>query len=163
MRQEMIKLLHIGHPGIQTIKDRARESLFWPGINTQLKQSVTSCEACQEFRNKQPKEPLQHHEIPDTPWTKLAADVFNLKRKHLVILVDYNSKYFDLSQIEDTQSHTVTEHTKAMLSRYGIPKEIVSDGGPEYIGNEYVTFCKEWDIKHTYSSPEYPQSNGIAE
>ena len=50
-----------------------------------------------------------------------------------------------------------------MLSRYGIPKEIVSDGGPEYIGNEYVTFCKEWDIEHTYSSPEYPQSNGLAE
>ena len=41
--------------------------------------------------------------------------------------------------------------------------EIVSDGGPEYIGNEYVTFCKEWDIEHTYSSPEYPQSNGLAE
>ena len=48
MRQEMLKLLHIGHPGIQTIKDRARESLFWPGINAQLEQTVTSCDACQE-------------------------------------------------------------------------------------------------------------------
>ena len=163
MRPEMMKLLHIGHPGIQTIKDRARESLFWPGINTQLEQTVTSCEACQEYRNKQPKEPQLQHEIPDTPWTKLATDVFHLKRKHFVILVDYTTKYFDLSQIEDTQSKTVTEHTKAMLSRYGIAKEIVSDGGPEYIGQEYVNFCKEWDIKHTYSSPEYPESNGLAE
>ena len=163
MRQEMLRLLHIGHPGIQTIKDRARESLFWPGINAQLEQTVTSCDACQEHRNKQPKEPQLQHEIPETPWTKLATDVFHLKRKHYVLLVDYTTKYFDISQITDTQSRTVAEHTKAMLSRYGIPKEIVSDGGPEYIGNEYVTFCKEWDIEHTYSSPEYPQSNGLAE
>ena len=159
----MIKLLHIGHPGIQAIKDRARETLFWPGINAQLEQSVTSCDACQEYRNKQPKEPQLHHNIPDTPWTKLATDVFHIKEKHFVILVDYTTKYFDLSQIRDTQSKTVTDHTKAMLSRYGIPKEIISDGGPEYIGADYVTFCNSWDIKHTYSSPEYHESNGLAE
>lgn len=163
LRQEMTKLLHIGHPGILTIKDRARESLFWPGINTHLEQSVTSCEACQQYRNKQPKEPQLHHEIPDTPWTKLATDVFHIKEKHFVILVDYTTKYFDLSQIDNVQSKTVTNQTKAMLSRYGIPKEIISDGGPEYMGSEYVNFCKSWDIKHTYSSPEYHESNGLAE
>lgn len=76
MRQEMLKFLHIGHPGIQTIKDRARESLFWPGINAQLEQTVTSCDACQEHRNKQPKKTQLQHEIPETPWTKLATDVF---------------------------------------------------------------------------------------
>ena len=55
-----------------------------------------------------------HHEVPDTPWTKLTTDVFHIKKKHFV-LVDYTFKYFDLRQINDTQSKTVTEHTKAML------------------------------------------------
>jgi len=163
MRKEMINILHIGHPGIQQIKERARESLFWPGINSQLEQAVTSCESCQQYRNRQPKEPQLHHAIPETPWTKLATDVFHFKRKHFVILVDYTTKYFDVSQIPDVQSETVTNHTKAMLSRYGIPKEIVSDGGPEYIGHEYKSFCKSWDIEHTFSSPEYHESNGFAE
>ena len=159
----MIEILHTGHPGTRQIKERARESLFWPGINSQLEQSVTSCGACQEFRNRQPKEPELHHEIPNTPWTKLATDVFHIKRRHFVILADYTTKYFDLSQVPDTQSATVTNHTKAMLSRYGIPKEIISDGGPEYTGKEYKQFCKEWDIEHTFSSPEYHESNGYAE
>ena len=163
LRKEMIKILHTGHPGINQIKERARESLFWPGINAQLEQSVTSCATCQEFRNRQPKEPEIHHEIPTTPWTKLATDVFHIKQKHFVILADYTTKYFDLSQIPDVTSETVTNHTKAMLSRYGIPKEIVSDGGPEYAGKKYTEFCKQWDITHTFSSPEHHESNGFAE
>lgn len=77
--------------------------------------------------------------------------------------MDYTTKYFDLSEIPNCTSHTVAEHTKAILSRYGIPKEIISDGGPEFIGKEYKQFCKAWDINHTYSSPEHHESNGLAE
>lgn len=163
MQKEMISILHTGHPGIERIKETARESLFWPNINNQLEHSVKSCSSCQEFKNRQPKEPLLHHSVPDTPWTKLATDLFYLKRKSFVIIVDYTTKYFDLSEIPNCTSHTVAEHTKAILSRYGIPKEIISDGGPEFIGKEYKQFCKAWDINHTYSSPEHHESNGLAE
>ena len=50
-----------------------------------------------------------------------------------------------------------------MFSRHGIPKEIVSDGGPQYSASAFKRFMREWDIEHTPSSPHYPQSNGQAE
>ena len=89
--------------------------------------------------------------------------MFHLFKKTHLAVVDYSTNFLDVSTLPNAESHTVAEHTKAIFSRYGIPKEIVSDNGPEYTGKAYKQFCIDWDIRHTTSSPEYPQSNGLAE
>ena len=124
---------------------------------------IKSCSTCQEHQNRQASEPLIPHDIPDTPWQKVGTDLFSLRNKDYVIVADYTSKFFDLSQLEDTEAPTVVMHTKRIFSKFGIPKEVISDNGPQYISREYSTFAHEWDFKHDSSSPEYPQSNGFIE
>ena len=51
MQPEMRKLLHTGHPGIVNMKMKARNVLFWPGMNKELEDFVYSCSACKESRN----------------------------------------------------------------------------------------------------------------
>ena len=46
------------------------------------------------------------------------------------------------------------------MCRFGIPKSIVSDNGHSRV---YRNFCHELKIKTLYSTPRYPQSNGLAE
>ena len=41
---------------------------------------------------------------------------------------------------------------------FGVPVEISSDGGPEFIAGETKAFFKKWGIRHTL-----PSSNGRAE
>ena len=50
---------------------------------------------------------------------------------------------FDISEIPDKRSTTVVLHTKRIFSRYGIPKEVISDNGPEFIGKAYKKFSKK--------------------
>ena len=52
---------------------------------------------------------------------------------------------------------------KAVFAELGIPSVIVSDGGPQYTSVEFKDFMKQWQIEHRVSSPQYPQSNGMAE
>ena len=52
---------------------------------------------------------------------------------------------------------------KSIFVRYGIPKTIVSDNGPQYSSFQFQQFCKIYDISHDPSSPEYPKRNGLAE
>ena len=163
MRSQIKKLLHSGHLGIVKTKGRARETLYWPGIMKEIENLTHSCEACTEFQNKQKKESLIQHDIPSVPWTKVGTDLFELHGKSYVIVVDYTTNYYDLSQIPDKKSETVVIHTKRIFSKFGIPKEVVSDNGPEFIGDAYVKFSKLWDFKHTKSSPVYPESNGQIE
>ena len=163
IRPEMRNLLHTGHLGIEKTRQSARTALYWPGINHEISEMVDGCEICQEYQNKQKKEPIIPHPIPSTPWFKVATDVFHLKRKDYVIVVGYCSNYFEISQMVNVEGKTVVAHTKQIFSKYGIPKEVISENGPEYKCKEYVRFAKEWDFDHNFSSPEYPESNGLAE
>ena len=52
---------------------------------------------------------------------------------------------------------------KSVFARYGIPKTIVSDNGPQYLSFQFHQFCKIYDISHDPSSPEHPNANGLAE
>ena len=39
-REEILKLIHEGHLGLNTCKMRAKETVYWPGINEQLEQLI---------------------------------------------------------------------------------------------------------------------------
>ena len=52
---------------------------------------------------------------------------------------------------------------REIFSRQGIPRELVSDNGPEFASREFPAFTKSNGIKHTFSAPFHPQSNGEAE
>ena len=69
----------------------------------------------------------------------------------------------EISQIPDKESQTVITHLKSIFSRHGIPKEVISDNGPEFSSTSFSNFAKQWDFKHNPSSPRYPQSNGLIE
>lgn len=50
-----------------------------------------------------------------------------------------------------------------MFARFGIPSQVVSDNGPPFNSLEFEQFMFDWDIEYVTSSPNYAQSNGLAE
>ncbi|KAK3093011.1 hypothetical protein FSP39_010012 [Pinctada imbricata] len=162
-RKEMLDALHYDHAGIEKCRSRARDVLFWPGINNDLADYVEHCKICGSMRNRQQKEPLKPHEIPDRPWQKLGIDLFDLENHTYVLIVDYYSKFYELSRLTSTKSSQVIEMIKPHFARYGIPEEVVSDNGPQFASKEFAEFAGKYGFKHTTSSPRYPQSNGMIE
>ena len=45
-RNELLDKLHEGHFGIDRTKLRARDSIYWPGINRDIETLVKTCETC---------------------------------------------------------------------------------------------------------------------
>ena len=109
------------------------------------------------------KEPLIPHNIPTEVWSKVGTDLFSIKNKNYLIVTDYNTKFFDVMYLPDTNAPTVVKHTKSCFAKFGIPKTVFSDNGPQFISNEYKLFSKQWDFVHDTSSPEFTQSNGFVE
>ena len=163
LRQEMKAILHTGHSGIECCKRRARDTQYWPGINAHLEDYVASSTTCLEFRNQQQKEKLIPHDIPSEVWSKVGTDLFHLRNKDYLIIADYNTKFFEISELPNTLATTVVSHTKNVFARFGIPKSVISDNGPQFTSQEYKLFAQQWDFIHNTSSPEYPQSNGFIE
>ncbi|XP_057296160.1 uncharacterized protein K02A2.6-like [Hydractinia symbiolongicarpus] len=124
---------------------------------------ISSCDTCQIFRNKQCKETLIQHEVPSEAWVKVGTDLFTLFNKLFLVIVDYTSKYFEVVQLPNGKASTVINFTKGIFSRHGISAEVVSDNGPQYSSFEFKRFARQWDFKHTTSSPKFPQSNSLVE
>lgn len=93
LRADTLKKLHQSHQGIEKTKRLARESIFWPGMNSQIEQLVSTCPTCLHHANSSQREPLQPHDIPRRPWLKIGTDLFDWNGKHHLIVVDYYSRY----------------------------------------------------------------------
>ena len=98
--------------------------------------------------------------LPTLPWQKVATDLF---KSTYLLIVDYFSKYIEISKLDNETSHEVVLRLKSVFARHGIPQEVFSDNGPQYSSMEFSDFAKEYKFVHTTSSPKFPQSNGEAE
>ena len=77
------------------------------------------------------------------------------------------SGWTEVIQIKDgfgkSGSKGLCEALRKMFATFGVPEEISSDGGPEFVARESVDFFNRWGVKHRLSSAYFPQSNGRAE
>ena len=163
LRQRMLQIIHEGHMGIEKCRSRARRSLYWPNMNDDIHRVVSNCDTCQQYQYKQQKEPLKQHKVPTTPWTKIGTDLFTLNGADYLVVVDYTSNFLEIVKLRGTTSKHVIDSLKSIMSRYGIPKIVFSDNGPQFSSAEFKSFAKEYNFNPETSSPYYAQSNGRSE
>ena len=80
---------HIRTPRNHQVFRRARQSVWWPGLSTQLEELVKTCKTCC-IHQQQRAEPLIPSELPELPWQKVGTDLFEWKNCNYLLIVDYN-------------------------------------------------------------------------
>ena len=163
LRADTLQNLHQSHQGIEKTKRLARESIFWPGMNSQIEELMSNCSTCLHHASANQREPLHLHEIPSRSWQKVGTDLFDWNGKPHLIVVDYYSRYPEVSELRNTKARTVINKTKSIFSRHGIPESVVPDNGPQYSSEEYKQFANDYHFIHNTISPRYPQSGGLHE
>lgn len=140
---------------------RARETVFWPGINKEIMEIAKACEVCQVFSRSQQRETLMSHEIPQSPWEKLGIDFFEFQSQQYLLIVDYYSRFPVIRRASNTTYAATINIIKEVLSEYGIPKICMTDNGPQFTSKEFHDFSHEYCFEHITSSKRYPKSNGL--
>lgn len=163
LRKEMLKQIHRSHIGIEGCLRRAREVLYWPLMNAEVKDFISKCSVCQSHKPVQCREDMQPYPVPPRPWSMLAADLFELGQQQFFLLVDYWSGYFEVQEVRVATSGSVIAACKVQFSRHGIPDVLITDNGPQFASSAFSAFSREWQFEHQTSSPHYPQSNGRVE
>ncbi|XP_033731071.1 uncharacterized protein K02A2.6-like [Pecten maximus] len=163
LRREMLKTIHSSHLGIVKCKSRARELLYWPGMSSEIEDTVSKCSTCATNSRKNPKEPLIMTGNPNRPWSVISADIFEFQGHNYLVTIDHYSKWPELSKLDNMGSKNTMLYLKSQMSRYGIPDKLITDNGPQFANEEFKKFSKTYGFEHTTSSPRYPQANGQAE
>ena len=163
LRKELMEATHASHIGVEACIRRARDSLYWPRMTTELKEYIAKCDVCMAHRSEQSKEPIQQHEFAARPSSKVAADLCDLDKRTLLVVSDYYSNYIEVVRVASVTSRSIIKELKAVFARFGVPDVLVTDNGPQFSSAEFSVFARTWDFDHVTSSPKYPQSNGKAE
>ena len=123
LRAEMLRKTHKAHLGSDSSIRRVRECLFWPGMQSDIRETCLWCGICSQYQAEQPTEPMLSHEIPSRPWSKIhvSVDLFTLDGKQYLMIVDHNSDYFELEPLRNVEASTVIRAMKRNFARYGIP------------------------------------------
>ena len=137
---------------------------WWRGIDGDLEQLAKSCHACQGVQKAPAVAPLHPWIRPARPWSRVHIDFAGPFMGHMfLIAVDAHSKWPEVVQMNTTNAAQTITVLRQMFATYGLPKQLVSDNGPQFTSAEFTEFCSVNEIQHVRVAPYHPSSNGLAE
>uniref|UniRef100_A0A8C5M5A9 Gypsy retrotransposon integrase-like protein 1 n=1 Tax=Leptobrachium leishanense TaxID=445787 RepID=A0A8C5M5A9_9ANUR len=175
-RQELLIMFHdskpAGHPGITKTLTSISRQFWWPTMRQDVRLFVLACQVCARSKTSKslPVGLLQPLPMPKRPWSHLSMDfIVDLpkSKRHTVVLtvVDRFSKmahFVPLPKLPTAKELAVV-FAREIVRIHGVPSEIVSDRGAQFVSRFWRVFCAEMGVRLAFSSAYHPQTNGAAE
>jgi hypothetical protein len=154
-----------GHDAMLKMYFKITSSYYWPGIYQDIKMHVQTCLTCQQQKQSPTKPtPSSPLPIPDCPnwWTH--ADLFgpmltaDSNKKFVLCIMDAFTKYAVVTSIQNKKAEIVTDAIfKEWFCKFGIPAQIHTDGGKEFVNKLSAEMIELLNVAHTKTSPAHPQ------
>ena len=83
---------------------------------------------------------------------------------YILVAVDYVSKWVEAIPCRKNDHRVVVKFLKEnILSRFGIPRAIISDGGSHFCNRTFKSLLEKYSITHKVATPYHPQTSGQVE
>ena len=161
----------LSHAGKHKLWHYMRKTAFHPELRTITTDVAVTCEYCQKYKYQSPigKPPLKKI-LTGKPFELVAIDCVSFPRTsngHIgaVVMVDHNSKFTYAAPLRNKTSQHVANIVKTRLLPMMIskPLKILSDNGPEFIGEPFKDMLRSTGIRKVNITPYMSSSNGLAE
>ena len=77
--------------------------------------------------------------------------------------MDYATKWPEAFTLKNTSTETLLDCLVEMTARLGIPEEVLSDNGSNFVSKTMHQFCQLTGIHQIKTSPHHPQTDGMVE
>ncbi len=159
-----------GHLGQAATLNRLMARFFWPGIHENVRRWCAACRECQLVNPPaSPKAPLRPLPLMQVPFERIGMDLIGpLERsarghRFALVLVDYATRYPEAVALRNISAKSVAEALFSMISRVGIPKEILTDQGTAFMSRIIRELYELLGIKSIRTSVYHPQTDGLVE
>ncbi|XP_061372701.1 uncharacterized protein LOC133315142 [Gastrolobium bilobum] len=145
------------HMGGKALARRTlRAGYFWPTMEADSKEHVKRCDSCQKYA-RLILSPLEELKYISDPWP-FSKWVMNLlgpfkaaegQLKWLIVAVDYFTKWIEAEPVTTITSTRVQRFfERNIVSRFGIPAEVVTDNGIQFANKQFQELMKDLKVKH---------------
>jgi len=100
---------------------------------------------------------------------RLGVDVIQFPRskngnRYAVVFVDYLTKWPEVFAVADQTAHTIAQLlVEQIISRHGVPAELLSDRGANFVSGLIKEVCQILGIKRLNTTAYHPQTDGLVE
>ena len=160
-----------GHfAGDKTTQKILQSDFYWPTLFKDYFEWVKLCDQCQRMGNINKRHEMPLHGI-------LVVQLFDVwgidfmgpfsssfGNTYILLVVDYVSKWMEATTCPKNDANTVVGFLQRnILSRFGTPRTIISDGGSHFANKVFEKLMNRYGIKHIISLAYHSQTNGQAE
>ncbi|GBC32046.2 DDE-type integrase/transposase/recombinase [Rhizophagus irregularis DAOM 181602=DAOM 197198] len=84
--------------------------------------------------------------------------------RYIVTAMDYFTKWPEAKALETADAKEIARFIyEDIICRHGCPKKILSDRGSHFNNKLVKSLMEEFQIKHNFSTPYHPKTNGLIE
>lgn len=160
-----------GHQGPERTIERIRRQYRWKGMNREIEDFIRRCVKCQRYKcSRRTLAPLMLSDTQYKPFDKIHLDMVGpvtetaSNNKLILTIQDAFSRFMVAAPMKDGEASTVARtFVTEWISKFGIPKVLVSDNGTNFMSALFTDVCKILGIKKLNTTPYRPESNGMLE
>lgn len=159
-----------GHLGKRRTIKKIVKHFHWENITTDISNWCKECPHCQRGnKTKKQRAPLMPLPTIEEPFERVAVDLVGpLRRtkhghKYILTLMDFATRYPEAIPLRKTDAKTVAEALVTIFTKTGIPKEVLSDRGSNFMSTVMQQTFAMLGVTHITTSPYHPQTNGMLE
>jgi len=152
-----------GHKVLQT-------GYYWPTIFKDAKKFVQACDSCQRAgRPGQADEMPLKPQLVIEPFERWALDFVgpinpsSNQKTYILVATEYVTKWVEAEALPRATEDSVIQFLFLLFVRYGLPREIITDGGPQFVGHKLAATLNNYHVQHKITTPYHPQANGQVE
>ena len=146
------------------MKSLVRSVMWWPGMYADIEALTKACTSCKAVKSAPSQASLHPWQWPEFPWQRVHMDFAGPFRwKMFMLLVDAHSKWPDILEMTSTTADNTIATLRRVFSVFGLPEQLVTDNGPQFVSHEFADFMQGNGIKHIRTAPYHPSSNGAVE
>ncbi len=157
---------NVAHPGRLASLCIISSRFVWLGLSSNVTAWARRCLACQRGKIHCHTR-LVPQPIPIPQWryyhhVDLVGPLQSSNNFHNIFtIIDRTSKWMEAIPLSETSAAACTKaSTFTWISRFGVPKTITSDCGPQFTSNLWLQLCEMLNISHKQTTAYHPESNG---
>ncbi|MEZ0208637.1 MAG: RNase H-like domain-containing protein [Candidatus Paceibacterota bacterium] len=167
---EVLKAHEFNHSGSHALfMYLFRNGWYWPKMRRDCRSVVANCPSCLQFNvGRRGFHPLRT--INATyPFDHVAIDLGQIAttstkgNNYFLVLADICTRFVLIRALPDKAALTVARTLYQLFTDFGLPKILQSDNGSEFKNQVISHLHNECGLQHRFTTPYYPQANGVAE
>ena len=171
LRRLVFDTVHnLAHPGVKPTQQLITQRFVWHEINKTVASWVKSCPACQLAKiHRHTIAPLDQFTLPKSRFDCIHVDIVGpLPQSHghsyLFTIIDRFSRWPEaIPMIDMTAESCAKALLSGWFSRFGLPKDITSDRGRQFISHLWSQLLAMFGIQVAHTTAYHPQANGLVE